>query len=360
MMNKKLRFLVCPLDWGLGHAARCIPVIHELIRQNADVYIAGSGSSLQLLEMEFPQLVFKKLDNYEIKYQKKGFSAWRFLLAFPTMFNSLKREHRIVKQLASENKIDVIISDNRYGAYSDKVYSILITHQVYIKSFPLLRFTEPVIHYITKKLISNFDACWVPDDYNTDNLSGELSCKETNSHNIIYTGILSRFKKSVNENFAVFEILVVLSGPEPQRTILEKIIIEQLSNYKSVLIVRGITNAPEKKSVGGITTVNNISTEELNFHLLHSSYIICRSGYSSLMDLAATGRSAIIIPTPGQPEQEYLAKYNHSRMRHFSVGQKDFKIEKALQAYNNLKPVLKEMRIQQYVAKLIELVLQRN
>lgn len=342
MMKKGKKVLVCPLNWGLGHAARCIPLIHELIRQRNTVMIAGNGASIDLLKETFPSLQFLKLDGAEIRYSKKGFSFITMLLQLPGMIWCVFTEHSMLQRLIKQYNIDVVISDNRYGLWSKKVKCILITHQLYIKLPQGWNWLERGVNKVNHFFIRKYQKCWVPDLPAKPDLSGELSHSNINLSNIRFIGILSRFDQIYEMvSSKKYEVLVILSGPEPQRSILENILIEKLAMIdKDVMFVRG---KPDDKETladkANITFYNHLSKDALSHHLRESKYIICRSGYSSLMDLAALGRSAIIIPTPGQAEQEYLAHYHHANGNHFMLQQEGCEISGAFSFVEKCKPL---------------------
>lgn len=306
-MNNKKNILISPLDWGMGHASRIIPIIELLVQEGHNIIIAASGLQKDLLQSSFPNLVFEDVVSYNIKLSYKKSQASTILLQIPKIISAIKKEHRQAKNLIKKYKIDIIISDNRYGFYNKNIKSIFITHQTHILLPNKINFLETVLNKINTNLINRFDICWVPDFEGNENLSGELSHKNKKIKNIRFIGLLSKFKKIdvVLNN----DILVILSGPEPQRTILENILETRLGDTNNaVIIIRG--NKQEKKSeFGNIDYLPFADTTELNKLIFSSKIIISRSGYSSIMDYVFLQKKAIIVPTPGQTEQEYLAKY---------------------------------------------------
>jgi uncharacterized protein (TIGR00661 family) len=338
MQEKRKKVLICPLDWGLGHATRCIPLIHAFTEAGAEVILAASGKPALLLKKEFPQLKHIDLPGVVIQYGEKKFSFLKMFRQLPSMIFSVWKEHRMVKKIIRENEIDILISDNRYGLWSDECYTVFITHQLHIKLPESLRLLQKSVNSIAAFFIRKFNVCVVPDT-SQHLLAGELSSSLNKKLNIIYAGPLSRFKKKmVNPPERKYDILLMLSGPEPQRSLLEKRMVNMLKDKKyAVLLIRGMPD-DEPQSDTFIHAVNHLSTEELNQHLLYSTHIICRSGYSSIMDLAAAGRSAIIIPTPGQTEQEYLAALHHQK-HHYAMQQNDLSLDDALKKVNALSPL---------------------
>ncbi len=325
--NKKV--LIAPLDWGLGHATRCIPIINDLLQKDNQVFIAASGNTQKLLQLEFPKIEFLYLKGYNVNYSKSKF--WlpiTILIQLPKIFASIKYENSWLKNIAVEKKIDLIISDNRLGFYHSTIPSIYITHQLTIKSsFLILQNWMQKFHY---KYINKFSECWVPDYEGENNLAGILSHPKTLPIiPVHYLSPLSRFIVTNEQNN--YELLILLSGPEPQRTILEKKLLTQLSDYtKSVLFIRGVFDNTVIKSFNKIHVENNLVGKELNKALLQSKIIIARSGYSTIMDLVKLKKKAILIPTPGQTEQEYLGEYLTEKGVFFSVKQNEFNLKKNL------------------------------
>jgi uncharacterized protein (TIGR00661 family) len=324
----KNKILIAPLDWGLGHATRCIPLIRQLLAKKHEVIIAAGGAIKVLLEQEFPAIKILPLKGYRIQYSKTRWGIFFVIISqVPKVLYSIFSEKRWLDRTIETNKIDIVISDNRFGLFNKKVYSIFITHQLFIQS-PLLQSWLQKINYY---FINKFDECWVPDFKNPPNLAGKLSHPlKLPSTPIKYIGSLSRFE--ANEIKEEKHLLILLSGPEPQRTILENIIIAQLKNFfEPVLLVRGLPGNSNSIEVGqNVKHINHIPSEELEEAILSASFVIARSGYSTIMDLTKLKKKAILIPTPGQTEQEYLAKHLFQQQLIFSIEQQKFNLEKAL------------------------------
>jgi uncharacterized protein (TIGR00661 family) len=327
--DKKL--LVAPLDWGLGHATRCVPIIRDLLNNNCEVWLAAEGAQEKLLREEFPLLPFLPLKGYRIKYAKNGMTG-KLLIQIPSILRSVKEENNWLKKQVARHGFDVVISDNRYGLYHEKVFSVFITHQLRIKS-SLGKWSEDALQKWNYKLISKFNECWIPDEKEENNLAGELSHPaKLPSIPLKYIGSLSRFKKSDIEEIKD-HLLVILSGPEPQRTILENKIIDQIVNYPgTATIIRGL---PGEKNIllstNSIHFYNHLNTDELNKEMMRCEFIIGRSGYSTVMDIAALQKKSILIPTPGQTEQEYLADHLLKRRFAFCVAQKYFSLQQSIE-----------------------------
>lgn len=322
-MKKKI--LIAPLNWGLGHATRCIPIIKALEENGFESIIASDGIALALLKKEFPKLISIELPAYNIQYAEKGKNfKWKLALQMPKMLSAIKKEKTKINKIIENYEIDGVISDNRLGVYSSKVPSVFITHQLNVLSGKTSWLTTKV----HSRYISKFDACWVPDVAGVENLSGILGHPEKMVNQINYIGPLSRIeKKSLHIKY---DIMVLLSGPEPQRTLLEKKLIKELEkSAKEILFVKGVVESEQKTwKENQITYYNFMNSEELSVAFNESEMVLCRSGYTTVMDLAKLEKKAFFIPTPGQYEQEYLAKKFKSEIVAPSCKQEKFKASK--------------------------------
>ncbi len=327
--------LIAPLDWGLGHATRCIPIIYALTELNFEVIVAADGPTKNLLQNEFKNVVFTQIKGYNIKYStSKLLLPLKLLLQFPKLLRVVFKEHFWLDKTINEYKIDAVISDNRLGLYSSKVPCIYITHQLQIKTGNI--FTEWLAQKIHYFFINKYDACWVPDNASENNLAGELSHpKKLPKIPVRYLGPLSRFEKNNVEK--EYDILILLSGPEPQRTIFENLLLQELKSFSGkVAMVKGLPkNSVEEEFVyddeNKIAVANHLSGTSLSKAIQQSEIIICRSGYTSVMDLIKLQQKAIIVATPGQTEQEYLAEYLNEKKIFLSVKQSNFSLPGALQ-----------------------------
>lgn len=341
-MNRKLKILVCPLDWGLGHATRCIPIIRYLLLKNAEVIIASDGRPYELLKKEFPHLELIRFSGYEVTYPSEGSMAIKMLLSVPKILAGIYKEHQALKELIHNKKIDAVISDNRFGSWNKKVYSIFITHQVMIKA----PFAEKFLYRINRYFINKYNECWIPDIAGENNFSGDLSHKYPVPANAKYIGLLSRMENKSEYKDLKYDLFIILSGPEPQRTIFEKLIVEQLRNtILKTLVVQGVSEKQERKNISeSIEIISHLNSIEMQDAMVASKIILCRSGYSSIMDIAILRKKAIFVPTPGQTEQEYLAGYFMQQGIAYSVSQKDFHLTTAMQESINYKdfPGIKE------------------
>lgn len=327
---KQKHILVAVLDWGLGHATRSIPIIQCLLAHDCRVSIAGNGSSLVLLKQEFPQLVFHELPAYKATYPSHGFFFWHLFLQSPAIFNAIRKEKKLIDSLLQDNHFDAIISDNRYGCYSEKVPSVLITHQLNIQLPASLSWNGFVINYINHRLIKKFSACWVPDF--PMGFTGKLTV--TKKLRVKYIGMLSRFQADNNDVPESDLILGLVSGPEPQREILEKLLVKEFKKLnKPCLIIRGLPNEmPNETKEGNITLKAHAPAQELQSIIAKAGLVVSRSGYTTIMDLQAIGkRHVIFIPTPGQTEQEYLASELQQRKIAYTQTQDHFNLAEAIE-----------------------------
>ncbi len=330
--SRKPLVLISPLDWGLGHATRCIPIIHELVHQKFRVIIAANGGVLQLLKSEFPDQTFIPIPNYNIRYSS---SKWGFLIKllcqFPSVFLHIYQEYKWLKKTLQDYPVDIIISDNRPGLHSSKCYCIYVTHQLNFKgAFPIFNKIASLLH---KKYILKFDACWVPDT--PSGLAGELSrISSSSNNNYHHIGPLSRYHHTTTHRS--YEIAMILSGPEPQRTIFEQILKNQaLAIEKKIILVRGIPSAQkEPLLLKNITIVDHLPANELNEIVEGSKIVISRSGYTSVMDYARLNKRAVLVPTPGQPEQEYLARYLFQKRYFMTASQHNFSLQDIINTFD--------------------------
>lgn len=331
--GEKRRILVAPLDWGLGHATRCIPLIRQLQALGHTVLLAGEGSVASLLQAEFPQLTLLPLPGYRVRYARSGKGmTWAMLRQIPRISNTIREEHRWLLKTVEKEKIDFIISDNRYGLWHPGVPSVILTHQLAVQH-PAARWTEPLIRKMLYRHISRFRACWVPDTDDNGGLAGILS-HTANGPGIPvhFIGWLSRFEPSPH---AVIpgHWLILLSGPEPQRSLLENLLLRQLETFTgTATVVRGLPGHERAlPSTGRFNFYNHLPAAELQTLIGEAEYVLTRSGYSTLMDLLKLQKKAFLIPTPGQTEQEYLAlRCAESGIAPFS-SQDDFSLAGALE-----------------------------
>lgn len=307
MLSGKTIF-ISPLDWGFGHSTRCVPIISNLLKTNK-VIIGVTDVNKQFFDLYFPDIQKINVPSYGIKYSKL-LPVWlKILFQFSKIKSVIRQEQKLLEKIVIENSIDVVISDNRFGLYNKQTENIFITHQIKIVA-PF--FSE----YATKfnlNYIHNFSRVWVPDHKNrSERLSGNLSDSDAVSIPVEYIGpqsALSIFDLDI-ATIDRSDYLILLSGVEPQRTILENSLIDKFKfSNKKITLVRG-SDTEVKLENKNISVINFAYGAELKTLILNAETIICRSGYSTLMDLNFLNKEKLIlVPTPGQTEQKYLAQY---------------------------------------------------
>ncbi len=340
----KPRVLVAPLDWGLGHATRCIPIVRELLRQDAEVILAGEGAQESLLRTEFPELQFVQLQGYRIRYGRSGPGLLRNILyQTPKILATIKKENAWLEEMVKKYLLDGVISDNRYGLHHPDIPCVFMTHQLLIKT-PWGKFTDQLLQKRNYSYIEKFNACWVPDAPVESNLAGELSHPFRKPFlPVIYTGVLSRFHYSASQ-YQQGHILILISGPEPQRTIFENMLIDQLSvSALKATVVRGLPgNSKHIPSGDQVIFYNHLPASQLAAEIQKAEFVIARSGYSSIMDLARMKKKTILVPTPGQTEQEWLAKYLSGKKMAHTFTQKNFSLTRSIEEAGKLDYRLEE------------------
>jgi hypothetical protein len=373
---KVLKVLVAPLDWGLGHATRCIPIINEFLSQGCTVILAADGAQKTLLQEEFPTLSFVQIPGYGIKYGKnRAFTLVRLIMSIPKILIRIKQENAWLRGFVSRERPDLVISDNRYGLYLPGIVSVFITHQLSIRtSFGAV--ADRLLQRVNYRAIRRFTLCWVPDMAGEEiALAGKLSHpRKMPAVPTRYIGWLSRFGTGVEDGVGArggvqvsagavgadgpvgadsrVDLLVLLSGPEPQRTLLEKMVLENAAGSGcQIALVRGLPGggaAVEGRpgAIGrgagavpsGVLVYDHLAARELESLIRRSGVILARSGYSTVMDLARLGKKAIFIPTPGQTEQEYLGAYLAGKGLAVCMGQDRFSLKEAVNRARALVP----------------------
>jgi uncharacterized protein (TIGR00661 family) len=302
------KVVLAPLDWGLGHATRCIPIIRSLKTNGYEVLVAAEGAQAHLLEKEFPGLQIIPLAGYRVRYSRSKWTLpFRLLLQLPRLRRMIRHEKQWLDGIIDTHKPTLVISDNRYGLSSNKIPCIFITHQLTVRA--PFAWAERMIQRLLYKYIEQYNCCWVPDVAGDENVAGILSHPAVlPATKLTYIGLLSRFE--TKQVVRKYDYCILLSGPEPQRTLLENKLITSLAQVEGkILLVRGKPGSDEiLQAPSNIEIKNHLPGDALQEALLQSEYIVCRSGYTTVMELLSLGKKAILIPTPGQTEQEYLAQ----------------------------------------------------
>lgn len=313
-----MKILVAPLNWGLGHATRCIPLITGFLKEGHSITIATDGYPAILFREEFPDLRFIELPSYPFRYSSGTSQLGAMILSTPFILAGIIREHNWLKRLLADEQYDLVVSDNRFGLWNKRVRSIYLTHQLMIKMPKTLHWLEPAVHTLHRWFIGKYDECLIPDYAGEHNLSGDLAHRFPLPSHARFIGPLSRFAATQCIPSAQFATVILISGPEPQRSIFEQQQMQLAASYpRPILMVRGLPGTAHQLDADGITTVPHVSSQQLAGYLTGCRTIICRSGYSTIMDLETLGctHKARLIPTPGQTEQEYLAQYHQKKHR---------------------------------------------
>ena len=314
-MNEKLNILICPLEWGLGHAARIIPIARSLREMNHMVIIASGEEHLSLIRNELPGITCIDFSGFKPSYSAFLPQYLSMLLKTPVLIFHIIKEHYRLKKIIKENNIDIVISDNRFGLWNRGITSVYITHMPRIPFPEPFRFLEFIGVLLHRSVINKYTYCFIPDLPGRINLTGRLSHNLKLPGNVRYIGILSRFSipssAVLKEKFSFPHNTVILSGPEPQKTILKRKLIDILKEREPATIV--LEGKPGKdtstENIGNIRFYNHLPAPEIISLITNSQCVISRSGYTTIMELVSLKSNALLIPTPGQTEQEYLGKY---------------------------------------------------
>jgi hypothetical protein len=356
---------ISPLNWGLGHSTRDIPIIRELLSHGHEVTVATSGNALALLKKEFPDCNFIFFKDYPAPYSSTRFFLPKFVANIPVLLKAMADERKKLTQILSQDKYDLIISDNRLGVYSDKIPSYFITHQLrfslpdYLWPFELGTLYGQGFFFHAK-----FNGLIVPDvSPNGHNLSGKLcqSNLDVTKQMTYYAGILtSTAKMKVDSDL---DYLIIVSGPEPQRTKLEEIVRKQVGKLPGEKVVLlGSPQKDEKKKLDSNTTVYSyVSTEEKIELMNRARFLISRSGYTTMMELAELEkRKGLFTPTPGQTEQEYLSKYYAKKGWFYSKSQYKLRLSEDVETATDYNGFPEVSKTKENVKKLYEQVLKKH
>lgn len=335
--EKPLLLFSC-LDWGLGHTTRSVPLLKEFINLGCNLIVACNSIQKIVLEREFPGISFVELEGYGVNYAKTPWGTrFNLLWQLRKILIRIKKENLWLEGFIAENKVDGLISDNRYGLYHPSVPSIFITHQLQPHS-GFGRLADLISQKFLYKFIGRFTTCWVPDYSDKNVLAGKLS------HPVFfpdctveYIGPLSRFNACESTSSKEYDVLFVLSGPEPQRSLFEKMILDQamLIRNKKIALVRGLPGTSVPPASSSIKIFNHLSAVELNELACESALVVCRPGYTTIMDMMKLKKKMVVVPTPGQPEQEYLARFLSANKYVLGFAQKKFNLQLALQKADN-------------------------
>lgn len=337
-MSRKRKILYAVLNWGLGHATRSLPILRELVKNN-DVTVLSTGRSLELLRSELPGIKFVDHPDYSVKYTKRGgLLMLSLFLQLPKILFRLREEHKFTEKLVADLEFDRIVSDNRYGIYSNSVPCFFITHQLRFKLPRRFEKLEFISEYFNKLYFRNYKKIFIPDEEKEPNLSGDLShdIKRINSSKLFYTGLLADL--NFNNEPVSSDHLIIISGPEPQRSIFEKKAVEQAACLiGKTIIVCGKTECTGVRTIGNVEIYDHASREMIYSMMKGTNMIISRPGYSSVMEIVSMNKKALFIPTPGQTEQEYLGRYFKDKGYFQSVLQENMDLQTDIKTAENFK-----------------------
>jgi UDP:flavonoid glycosyltransferase YjiC (YdhE family) len=326
-LNTSKNILICPLEWGLGHAARMIPLAKKLMDRNCRIFIGAGQKHLALFRAELKGITFIDFPGFNPQYSKYLPQYLAMLFRTPSLFFHIIREHSRLRQVIDEHKIDIVISDNRLGLWNRSITSVYVTHLPRIPFPGPLKIFEQAGILFHRWVIAKYNHCLIPDLPGNINLSGDLSHNLRLPANVRYTGIISRFETTDHNtgNFNFPHNTIILSGPEPQRSIFRRKILQALKDSEITTVV--LEGRPDKdlsgRKDGNFLFFPHLPASEMKELLITSKFIVSRSGYTTIMDLVCLNRSALLVPTPGQTEQEYLAEYLAGKGWFITVTQKN-------------------------------------
>lgn len=358
-MKPKQKILIAPLDWGLGHTTRCIPIIHYLLSCGHKVYAGAEGNAAQLLRNNFPDLEILDLEGYNIEYSKKksGF-IFKILQQFPKIVATLKAERQWLDKMHRQYQFDAVISDNRYGLYHKDIKNVILTHQVQILS-GMGRLADLILLKWHRGLLERFQQCWIVDTGKAPGLSGKLAHPKRLPANARYIGYLSQFfdTPGLSRKPKPRHFLILLSGPEPMRSQFEAKLWQQcsaLSQYTFTFVAGKSGLAAPQQVPAHIKWHSYMGAAELAEEILDACGMVCRGGYTTLMDLQVLQRPALLVPTPGQTEQEYLAKILSKVNPAFLYkDQQHFELKKELAKMLYLQPVPESAPAQPFFREIV-------
>ena len=296
-----------------------------------NVIIASGEEHLSLFRNELPGLTYINFTGFKPRYSRFLPQYLSLLFKIPALLYHIIREHHKLRRIIAEYAVDIIISDNRFGLWNRKVITVYITHMPLIPLPKYLKFIEPLGVYLHRQIIKKYTLCFIPDLPGNMNLSGRLSHRLKLPDNVRYIGILSRFidpEQPKDENPIKFHHnTVILSGPEPQRKILKQKLVTLLKD-KEPITVMFEGNPGNRGKIArneNIIFYSHLPAYRMKEMITSSDSIITRAGYTTLMELVSLNCTALIIPTPGQTEQEYLAEYLSEKGWFYTVSQDEIK-----------------------------------
>jgi uncharacterized protein (TIGR00661 family) len=352
----KIIYGVC--SWGLGHATRSLPVIRKLIEENNELTIISNDRALELLKKELGNdLDYFDIPDYPmlISENSRQFMAKSFVY-WPMFIKRMESGLQKLKKILENRKCDKIVSDGRYDIYSRSIASFFISHQIRIMNPLRIKMFERGSEIFNLFFFKRFAGVIVPD-YKEDDLSGDLShnLHRIDENNLHYVGILSDFKKKkTNKNI---DYMISLSGPEPQRTLLENKLLEQIDNLSgNIVVTLGKIEKQDNDYKKNIQIYSFLTKDERIDFLNRTKLVISRSGYSTIMDLAVIGTKALMIPTPGQVEQEYLGQYHKNKGTFYSVSQNEIDLNADIELAKKTTGITRKCDVKKTVENIIDVI----
>jgi len=321
-------YAVC--SWGLGHSTRSLPVIRKLMNENNSLTIISNGRSLDLLKKELrDNASYVDIVDYPMLLSENArqFMA-KSMIYWPLFIKRIESGLIKLNRLIEKKKYDLIVSDGRYDMYSKKIPSFFISHQIRIMNPLRIRMLETGSELFNKFFFKRFSGVIVPD-YKENSFSGDLShnLRKIDENMLHYAGALSDFSKKTCKKDV--DYLISISGPEPQRSMLEENISSQIQDLTgNIVMTLGKAEKTSEIKKEKITTYSFLTKEKREDLLNRTKLVIARSGYSTIMDLGVIGTKALLIPTPGQIEQEYLSEYHNTLGTFYSVKQDEIDIKR--------------------------------
>ena len=316
-----MKVLVAPLEWGLGHATRCVPVVREFLRAGAEVELAVVKANASFFREVFPDLRQRLAPSYNIVYPKHGYNMAFWLLKNSLHLNAVMRyEHHFAEEMVARHGYDVLFSDNRFAFYSKNAYSIYMTHQRRIAFPQAFTAFEGIGTMWHSNVMRKFDEVWVPDMEFFPGLAGSLSHSGATPGDkpMRFVGALSRIADAGPASTSAipsaskapkYKVVAVVSGVEPARTQFEQQLRESLAEIPGPhMMILGKPSVEYKTwRDGNIEFHTHLPTEAFANAVRNADYVVSRGGYSTVMDMAELGAKCIFVPTPGQFEQIVLA-----------------------------------------------------
>jgi len=344
-------------SFGLGHATRSLPIIRKLVAEGHEVTVVSTGRSLKVINEELGEAVqLVDIPDYHIPYSNNPLVFHLRVWTYAPRFGwDIHREHGRFGKLLAVEGFDRIISDNRYGLYDVNVPSYFIGHQLRILDAKRRKFIENGTERFTRFFQKKFRAFMVPD-YEDDDISGVLShdLNLVDMSRVHYVGALSDFKKRRFEQD--LDLLISISGPEPQRTFFEEKVMAALPELDGKInVTLGKSEAKDIETRDGIEIFTYLNKEEREQQMNRARMVVSRSGYTTLMDLAVLGKKALFVPTPGQTEQEYLSEYHNKKETWFSVDQDELDLVKHIEEARKFSGFTRECSSEDSVEKVLEI-----